>query len=253
MERFSSYDGVEIAYQLAGTDSERPPVVLHHGFAADGNLNWNAPGVVAALTAAGRRVVLIDARGHGQSGKPHDPAAYGEGAMAKDLTLLIDRLGVQSYDLVGYSMGAIVALIVAAGDPRVRRLVVGGVGAGVVKLGGLDTRALSREALAEALETADPSLIQNKAAAAFRAFADMTSADRKALAAIARSANHLPFALDRIGAPTLVLAGDRDALAAEPELLAGAIRGAQLKLLSGDHLGVFRDPALTSSIVEFVR
>jgi pimeloyl-ACP methyl ester carboxylesterase len=253
LERFASYDGVEIAYQQAGTEAEGPPVVLHHGFAADGQRNWVATGVVAALVAEGRRVVTIDARGHGQSGKPHDPAAYADGAMARDLMLLIDRLGVQSCDLVGYSLGAIVALTVAPRDPRIRRMVIGGVGGALITQGSLSTGFFSREALAEALEAADPTQIQNPSAAAFRVFADLTGADRLALAAIARSANREPLALDRISIPTLVLAGDKDPLASEPEVLAGAIGGARFKRLPGDHLGVFRDPALIPAIVDFVR
>jgi pimeloyl-ACP methyl ester carboxylesterase len=207
---------------------------------------------VAALVAEGRHVVTIDARGHGQSGKPHDPAAYGA-AMVLDVMRLADQLDAQRYDLVGYSLGAIVSLAVAEHDRRVRRLVLGGIGGGLVKYGGLDSRALSKEELAEALETADPSSIQNPAAAAFRAFTDMTKADRNALAALARSSDQQRIAFDRISVPTLVLAGAADPLAAEPELLAQAIRGARLQVLSGDHLGVFRDPALISAIVEFLR
>ena len=88
MERFVSFDGTEIAYQEWGSDRGAPPVVLHHGYVVDANVNWVLPGVVDALVAAGRRVVAPDARGHGASGKPHDPARYGEDRMARDLGVL---------------------------------------------------------------------------------------------------------------------------------------------------------------------
>ena len=89
---FESFDGVVIAYYTWGADDPaRPPVVLHHGFAVNANLNWVMPGVVDALVAAGRQVYALDARGHGESGKPYDPASYGERAMSSDLRLLARR------------------------------------------------------------------------------------------------------------------------------------------------------------------
>jgi pimeloyl-ACP methyl ester carboxylesterase len=114
MERFESWDGIEIAYQEWGARSDSPPVVLHHGFVADANANWVATGVVDALLAAQHRVIAPDARGHGASEKPHDPDRYGEQRMARDLAALLDVVGEPEIDLVGYSMGAVVALIFAS-------------------------------------------------------------------------------------------------------------------------------------------
>jgi pimeloyl-ACP methyl ester carboxylesterase len=66
-------DGLQPAEDVAG---EGPPVVLHHGFAADADANWVRPGIVDALVASGRTVVALDARGHGRSAQPHDLHAY---------------------------------------------------------------------------------------------------------------------------------------------------------------------------------
>lgn len=252
MEHFTAGDGVVIAYDAWGTPTDRPPVLLHHGFVADANLNWVAPGVVGALVDRGRHVVALDARGHGRSGKPHDPACYGEQAMARDLRTLVDVIGAPVVDLAGYSMGAVVALIAAADDRRVRRLVVGGVGAGVVELGGVDTRVLDSAGLAVALEADDPAAIADPEAAGFRMFADAIGADRRALAAHARVVHAAPVALDRITAPTLVLAGDADPLAARPEVLARAIPDARVELVTGDHLGAVGDPRFAAGLVEFL-
>jgi len=252
VNRFAAHDGIQIAYGAWGTDSDRPPVILHHGFMADSHLNWVVPGVVDALVTAGRRVFALDARGHGRSDKPRDPAAYGESAMARDLMRFADEVGARRYDLVGYSMGAIVALIAASRDPRVRRLVVGGVGAGVVELGGVDTRALPTRELVAALETDDPSSIGDPGAARFRSFADAVGADREALAAHARVVHASPIELDRIAAPTLVLAGKDDDLAARPEVLVDAVPGAILQSLSGDHLTAIADPDFAAAIVAFL-
>ncbi|MFI0352170.1 alpha/beta fold hydrolase [Actinomadura sp. 9N407] len=252
MHRFVATDGVEIAYRTWERESTLPPVVLHHGFAASGSTNWVQTGLVDALLGAGRRVVAIDARGHGASGKPHDPAFYGEERMAADLRELLDVLGEPAVDLAGYSMGAIVSLIAAGQEPRVRRLAVGGVGAAVVELGGVDTRVMGGTALVEALRAPDPSTITDPTGAAFRAFADSTGADRLALAAQAEVVHATPIDLGAIKAPTLLLAGDADPLAARPQVLAGAIPGARLRLVTGDHLAAVRDPAFAQALLAFL-
>src|SRR4051794_18941877 len=94
MKRFASFDGLQIAYHEWGTASaSAPPVVLHHGFVADAASNFELPGIVDALVSAGRRVIGIDARGHGQSEKPHDADRYGFATMSRDLVTLIDLIG----------------------------------------------------------------------------------------------------------------------------------------------------------------
>ncbi len=252
MKSFKSWDQTEIAYKEWGERTASPPVVLHHGFVVDANTNWFATGVVDALLAAGRRVVAPDARGHGQSEKPHDPARYGEQRMARDLAVLLEVIGEPQIDLVGYSMGAIVSLIFTSGDQRVRRLVVGGVGSGVIECGGVDRRAVSNDAIIEALSVEDPSTIGMPEAMAFRTLADALGADREALAAQASSIYRGDIALDRISAQTLVLAGDADPLAIRREVLSQAIPGAILRILSGNHIGVIADPRFTQSIVDFL-
>jgi pimeloyl-ACP methyl ester carboxylesterase len=252
MKSFQSWDDIEIAYHEWGEQSSSPPVVLHHGFVVDANVNWVAPGIVDALCAGGRRVIAPDARGHGGSEKPHDPARYGEQRMARDLVVLLDVCNEPQVDLVGYSMGAIVSLIFASEDTRVRRLVVGGVGSGVIECGGVDRRAVPNDAIIQALSVEDPAVIGMPEAAAFRTLADTIGADREALVAQASSIYRGEIALDRISARTLVLAGDADPLAIRPEVLRDAIPGATLRMLSGNHIGVIADPRFRQSIVDFL-
>lgn len=250
MERFTARDGVAIAYYTFGKAGSGPLVVLHHGFAADAHSNWERPGIIAALVSAGRRVLAVDARGHGRSDKPHDPAAYGETIMARDVIDLVAAVGASSYDLVGYSMGAIVSLLVAASDSRLRRLVVGGIGEGVVACGGMDRRVLPNLVVAEALEGVGSPAAAHPVAAGMVAFVEAMGGDRRALAAQLRAVHAAPIPLDRIRVPTLVLAGDSDALAARPEVLANAIVGAELLVLSGDHLRVLRDPRYAEAVLK---
>jgi pimeloyl-ACP methyl ester carboxylesterase len=251
MQRYASPDGVSIAYYQWGEASATPLVVLHHGYIANAKLNWVAPGVVDALVRSGRRVLALDARGHGASDKPHDPALYGETNMARDLIGLLTQLDEPVYDLVGYSMGAVVSLIAATLDQaRVRRLVIGGVGEGVVVCGGVDSRALPTSKLAEVLESDTPQVAVDPGVAGMVAFIDAIGGNRKALAAQARAAHATPIPLDRIEAPTLVLAGKDDPLAVHPERLAQAIPHAKLEVVGGDHLGAVRDPRFVPALLE---
>jgi pimeloyl-ACP methyl ester carboxylesterase len=269
VKHFETWDGLQIAYQEWGDQAAEhesatpasplaeqaalPPVLLHHGFVANADANWVATGVVAALTSAGRKVIAPDARGHGRSEKPHDPARYGEDRMARDLGVLLDTIDVPLLDLVGYSMGAIVSLIFASTDQRVRRLVIGGVGSGVIECGGVDRRAVPNDEIMQALSVDDPSSLEVvPAAVAFRRLADALGSDRQALVAQASSVYRGEIALGAISAPTLLLAGDADPLAIRPQVLADAIPDGTLELLSGNHIEVLGDPRFKASIVEFL-
>lgn len=245
MEHFNSFDGLEIAYLDVGDGA---PVVLLHGFAADHYSNWVATSVVDDLVASGRRVLAPDARGHGESEKPHESEAYGDDAMAKDVQALLDHLDLDHVDVVGYSMGAIVAGRLTPREPRVRSLVLGGVGGEWTG----SERPLDYLPIVDALETEHPDAIASPVARAFRKFADSTGADRWALAANQRSRSAEKTDVGLITVPTLVLSGDTDSLAGSPELLAKRIPTATFRVLKGNHLSAVRDPEFSRSIVAFV-
>lgn len=249
-------DGTEIAYHRwepdPGVEAHPVPVVLQHGFTVDTMVEWASRGIVTALTAAGRTVVGVDARGHGRSQKSPDPSRYGEPRMARDLRAVIGALSVPAVDLVGYSMGSIISLLTAAEEPAVRRLVVGGVGAGVVEVGGVDTRELAGDSLADAFLADDPSTLPPEMAGA-RAFAEMMGGDLPSLAAQARALHQNGVDFAGITARTLVIAGDRDPLAVRPEVLAEAIPDARLVLVEGDHNTAGSNPDFRAAVVEFLQ
>ncbi|MFF0147222.1 alpha/beta fold hydrolase [Amycolatopsis sulphurea] len=248
---FTAPDGLLLSYTVwEGDGRHRRPVVLHHGFAADAEVTWVRPGVVRTLVDAGFTVIAPDARGHGASGKPHDPAAYGESVMAADLSALLDELNLTEVSLAGYSMGAIVALLAATNDRRVRCLAVGGVGAGIVDFGGVDARVVDREQIAAGLLARDRADVL-PAARPFRRLARRTGGDVAALAAVLRATSHEPIRLSGLSVPTLVLAGESDELAANPERLAATIAGARLVRVPGDHMAAVADPAFASALADF--
>jgi pimeloyl-ACP methyl ester carboxylesterase len=99
-------NGVQIAYVDRGRGE---PVVLIHGFTGSYARHWEAPGVIDALEKAGYRAIAMDCRGHGQSGKPHDPSQYGM-EMVRDVVRLLDHLNIPRAHIVGYSMGGSIAM-----------------------------------------------------------------------------------------------------------------------------------------------
>jgi pimeloyl-ACP methyl ester carboxylesterase len=117
---------IHLAYEILG---EGPPIVLVHGFASSRVMNWRTPGWYGTLTAAGRQVIAVDMRGHGESSKPHDLAAYDEGELARDIVRLLDHLGHRQADVMGYSMGGFITMrLLHDNHDRVRRAVIAGVG-----------------------------------------------------------------------------------------------------------------------------
>ncbi len=234
MERFTCSDGVAIAYEYDDSaPAGQPPVVLLHGFALSSQLSFGASGVADALADAGRRTVLVDLRGHGESDGPDDASAYGEARMARDVAELLDFLELERFDLVGHSIGAVAALLLASEDVKVRRLVVSGIGGAVLELGGVDTREVPGDLLAEGLLAEDPASLSHPFSQAWRSFAETIGANRVAVAHQALAMHAAPIPLEQITAPTLVLVGSADNLARQPELLAAALPDGKLRQLDG--------------------
>lgn len=117
-------DGVKIHYAELGSGT---PVILIHGYTANAEGKWLKSGIAQAL-AERNRVIALDARGHGQSDKPHDPMKYGP-QMAEDVVELMDHLGIQRAHVHGYSMGgSILTQLLARHPERVITAIYGGSG-----------------------------------------------------------------------------------------------------------------------------
>lgn len=246
------HEGFELAFldrRPDGADGE--PILLIHGFASSMVVNWEAPGWIKFLTGAGYRAIAFDHRGHGRSTKSYDPEDYRPEKMAGDAAALLDHLGVDRAHVMGYSMGARVSAFLALAEPaRVATLIFGGLGIGLVEgVGDWDP-------IAAALLADDPSRITSARGRSFRAFADQTRSDRRALAAcIETSRAELSEAdLARIAQPTLVAVGSRDDIGGSAEELAALMPNAVAFEVAGrDHMLAVGDRTFKARALEFLR
>ncbi len=118
---YADNQGVRIHYRVEG---EGQPLVLQHGFTGSIE-DWSDYGYVASLKHY--RLILVDARGHGGSDKPHDVASYALDKRAGDVVAVLDALGIAKAHFWGYSMGGWIGFGMAQYAPeRVDRLVIGG-------------------------------------------------------------------------------------------------------------------------------
>lgn len=238
---------IEIAYLDEG---EGEPIVLVHGFASTKDVNWVAPGWVSTLTRAGRRAIALDNRGHGQSTKLYDPADYHTAKMAEDVRGLLDHLKIDRADVMGYSMGARITAFLALKYPdRVRSGILGGLGIKLVNGVGLP------EDIAVALEAPSLADVTDTMGRMFRAFADQTKSDRKALAACIRGSRQVMPEQDaaQIKVPMLIAVGTSDPIAGSPHELAKIIPGARALDIPGrDHMLAVGDKVYKAGVLEFL-
>jgi pimeloyl-ACP methyl ester carboxylesterase len=224
--------------------------VLVHGFASNKEVNWVVPGWVTTVTHAGRRAIALDNRGHGASSKLYDPAAYHSAVMAEDVRALLDHLDLPRADIMGYSMGARITSFLALAHPgRVRAAVLGGLGFRLVEGVGLP------DAIADALEAPSIAEVTDPTAYLFRAFAEQTKSDLRALAACMRGSRQTlsRSELAQIAMSLLVAVGEKDPIAGSPEALAALIPGAKALVIPGrDHMLAVGDRVFKSAVVEFL-
>jgi pimeloyl-ACP methyl ester carboxylesterase len=250
MDFFSS-DGVRIAYiDMPPESGAGDPILLIHGFASNHAVNWVNTLWVKTLTRAGYRVIALDNRGHGQSEKLYEPEAYHSAVMAGDALRLLDHLGIERADVMGYSMGARITAHVALEAPaRVRSALLGGLGIHLVQGVGLPL------GIADAMEVASLADLTDPQQRMFRAFAEQTRSDLKALAACIRGSRQTLSVEDvrRIALPVLVSVGTTDTVAGSgPELAALLPNGRALDIPGRDHNLAVGDKIHKQGVLEFL-
>ena len=254
-EFVTAADGMPLAFERAGV-AGGAPVMLVHGFGSSRGQNWKSTGWYSTLAEAGFAITAMDCRGHGESGKPHDPGAYGHERMAEDVLAVMDAAGLGPVLLCGYSMGGFISLRLTAAHPeRVAKLALAGVGEYYLH-GPRISDPNSRDLLAEALEMDDASGLTDKRAIMFRKFAEQPGKDRFALAACMRAMSPRLSSdmLARLEQPVLVVDGELDDIAGPPDALAAQFRhGLAITVPARDHNTAVGDRKTRNAVAEFFR
>jgi pimeloyl-ACP methyl ester carboxylesterase len=202
------------------------------------------------MTRAGFRVVALDNRGHGGSEKLYRPEDYESDIMAADARRLLDHLGIERADVMGYSMGARITAHLALRHPeRVRSALLGGLGIHLVEGVGLPL------GIADAMEAPSRDGLTDPMQRMFRAFAEQTKSDLKALAACIRGSRQTLAVEDvgRIAVPTLVSVGTNDDVAGSGPALAALLpQGRALDIPGRDHNLAVGDRAHKQGVLAFL-
>lgn len=243
-ERFASFDGVELAVHRLGQGT---PVVMLHGLFSDAQTNWIRFGHARRLAAAGFEAIMPDLRAHGESERPHDPAAYPADVLVRDVGALVGHLGLADYHLAGFSLGARTAVRAVADGLSPRRLVLAGMG--LEGLAGWQRRSAF---FIDAIDHFD-SVRQGDPAFLAVAFMKTQKVDRVAARLLLQSVgDSAPEDLARVTMPTLVVCGDRDRDNGSPEALAAALPDGRFEQVPGTHMSSVTEPALGEAIVGFL-
>ncbi|HEV2852676.1 MAG TPA: alpha/beta hydrolase [Thermoanaerobaculia bacterium] len=298
MNSFHSFDGTRIAFHDEGSG---PAVILLHGFGVDGLGQFGEfervlpllekrqalfrevfggapplpdpplagrPGLVRALREAGARTILPDMRGFGSSDKPREVSAYAGSAMARDVVALIDHLGLEAADVIGFSMGAGTAgRLLILQPPQVKSAILAGIGDYFIEETELQfppswpvpdsvprpitTRVWAEEG-ARILEEGE--IVPGHLASANLIAARVTGADPKVLAAVIRGAvaPTLPAgALRAIQVPVLILNGKADAANQKIAGLLENMPTARAAVCEGDHHSAPYQPSFQEAVVQF--
>ncbi|MBF9233392.1 alpha/beta fold hydrolase [Microvirga alba] len=249
--RFFNSNGVSIAYvDVAPEEGHGDPILLIHGFASNYAVNWLNTLWIKTLTKAGYRVVALDNRGHGQSEKLYRPEDYDSYRMAEDARNLLDHLDIERADVMGYSMGArITAHLALVAPDRMRSAILGGLGIHLVAGVGLPL------GIADAMEVKSLDDLTDPMQRMFRAFAEQTKSDLKALAACIRGSRQslTENEVASIRVPTLVAVGTNDPVAGSPHDLVKLMPCAEALDIPGrDHNLAVGDRVHKQGVLDFL-
>jgi len=241
---FQATDGLTLVYHEAGAGW---PVVLLHGYISAALETWMRSRSAAGLQAAGRRLIMPDMRGHGDSAKPHDPSAYPRDALTSDAFALIAHLGLTDYDLAGYSLGARVAARLMALGAGPRRAVLAGTGLDPI------VHATGRGDNYRRLFGGLGTFAAGTPEAQMQDYMASIDADPVALSLVLDTLVDTPReALAAVDVPTLVIAGEDDIARGSVEELAAVLPRGRLRRVPGDHLSALLGPQFRDDIAAFL-
>ncbi len=243
-ETFPGFDGAPLALTRLGKGR---PVVLLHGLFSSAHVNWVRYGTAAQLAQAGFACLMPDLRAHGASAAPHDPAAYPADVLARDAAALVAHLGLDDFDLVGFSLGSRTAARSVIRGMAPRRLVLAGMG--LEGLAGWNRRQdFFRDVIDRfgTIRPGDPAYMAQQ-------FLKTSNTDRVAVRLLLGTMEDTaPDALAAITMPTMVLCGDKDDDNGSADRLSRALPRATRVTIPGTHMSSVTMPDMGNALVEFL-
>ena len=244
VRRWAASDGVELAYHELG---EGRPAILLHGLFSDAQMNWIKFGHAERIASGGFRVIMPDLRAHGASGKPHDPACYPSGILARDLRELIRHLDLESFDLGGFSLGGRTTVEGIGEGLRPGKAVLGGMG-----LQGLRGWARRKQFFLDAIDEFDTASRGNPHWLSIQ-FMKTMKVDLVAAALLLNSfADVHQQWLEAFTMPTMVLCGSEDHDNGSGQDLAEALPDAIYREVPGTHMSSVTKPEFGEAIARFL-
>jgi len=240
----TSFDGTKLAVHRLG---QGRPVLLLHGLFSNADMNWIKFGHAQKLADAGFEAIMPDLRAHGASDAPHNPAAYPPDVLAKDAHALIKALGLELFDLVGFSLGSRTSARAVISGATPRKLVLSGMG--LEGLSGWNRRA---DFFIDAIDRFDE---VKRGDPAFMAVSFMKTmkVDRVAARLLLQSvADTERGELAKLVMPTMVLCGDKDQDNGSAPALAEALPRAHYAEIPGTHMSSVTEGPLGDALVEFL-
>jgi len=244
IHHWTASDGVELAYREMG---EGRPVVLVHGLFSDAVTNWIKFGAAEAVAARGFRVIMPDLRAHGMSGKPHDPDKYSSGILGRDLEELVAYLGLEDFDLGGFSLGARTTVQAVGEGLKPRRAVLAGMG-----LEGLTGWLRRKDFFLDAIELADTASRGDPHWLAIQFMKTMKVDQEAAKLLLPTFTDARDEWLSAFTMPTMVLCGTEDHDNGSAEKLAEALPNARYVAIPGTHMSSVTKPEFGSALAEFL-
>ena len=237
---FSSFDSTKIYYEVYGNGF---PVLMVHGFIVN-STSWKQTSLFDSLLATGNKVILVDLRGNGKSGKPHDEPAYQNDAEAKDVMLLMKHLHINRYDVIGYSRGSIITARLLVWDKHIRKAVLGGMGSDFTNPN-WPRRIQFYQALMYDTVAALHNMVQ---------YVQTSGLDQRALAYLQKYQPSTPKeVLAKVKNPVLVIHGDSDVDNGSANELASLFPNGKIAATPGDHNHAAQTPEFAAVIMNFLR
>ncbi|MCL6682443.1 alpha/beta fold hydrolase [Sphingomonas alba] len=243
---FTSSDGIQLAWREVG---QGRPIILLHGLFSDSNVNWVKFGTAERIAREGYRVIAPDLRAHGQSGKPHEAVHYPQLILVRDLRELIEHLGLDDFDLGGFSLGARTTIEAVLSGLKPKRAILAGTGLDVFtnweKRSHFYVHAID---LFGKVQRGDPHWL----AIQFMKTMNIDREAAKLLLGTMRDRESKAALAEAFSMPTLVVCGDKDDDNGSAIELANALPNADYAEIPGTHMNSVTRPELGEAIARFL-